>query len=281
MMTLTMYETLASLLGVPSCAIPLSFCRLTRPYLLERVGIPTTGTAILFVIPYLVRADMENPDRNLSLYAVPRDYHGYAETLKASLLPVMKERFPSHRFALFADHSPLAEVDAAARAGLGLLGDNGLLLTPRWGSYVFIAELITDADYGCVMGLDAGTALPDFPTEPPRCEGCGACRAACPARDGGTCLSALTQKKGELTEAEAVELQAHPLVWGCDVCQTVCPHNRDAEDTTVPYFLKERLVTVTPSSVERMDDDAFAARAYAWRGKATVLRNLKLKEEIP
>ncbi len=281
MRTHTMYETLASLVGVPLCAIPLSSCRVTRPYLLERTGISDGGTALLFVIPYLVRGDMDNVGRNLSLYAVPRDYHGYVEGLKKTLLPEMERCFPAHRFALFADHSPLSEVDAAARAGLGVRGENGLLITPRWGSFVFIAELLTDADYRAVMGLSANEPIPSFPEDAPSCEGCGACRSMCPARNGGMCLSALTQKKGALTDMECACLRAHPLVWGCDVCQTVCPHNRTAEETTIPYFLEERLTVIDTATVESMDDAAFLARAYAWRGREVLLRNLKLKEETP
>ncbi len=274
----TMYETLASLLGVPLCAIPLSSCRIVRPYLLERADIPPDGTALLFVIPYLVR---DADAHNLSLYAVPRDYHGYVGKLEESIIPAMRTSFPDNRFALFADHAPIAEVDAAARAGLGILGDNGLLITPRWGSFVFIAEVVTDADHRTVMGMDTDCSVPVFPESPPRCEGCGACRAACPARDGGACLSALTQKKGTLTDEEATALRAHDLVWGCDICQTVCPHNRHAEETVIPYFREERIPTVTSAVVESMDDEAFGSRAYAWRGKPTILRNVKLKEETP
>ncbi len=277
----TMYETLASLLGLPLRAIPLSSCRLIRPYLLERAGISAEGTAMMFVIPYLMRADMEHPARNLSLYAVPRDYHGYAESLKVTLLPVLQERFPEHRFALFSDHSPIAEAEAAARAGLGVLGENRLLLTPRYGSFVFIAEVLTDADFRTVMGLSDKAPLPAFPVEVPRCRGCGACHAACPARAGGVCLSALTQKKGALTAEETAALQAHPSVWGCDICQTVCPANQAAEDTPIPYFREERLLSVTAADVEGMEDAAFASRAFSWRGREVILRNLNMKEETP
>jgi epoxyqueuosine reductase QueG len=171
----TMLDTIRSLLGTPACAIPLSVCRPAKEYLLERAGIPREGTAILFPIPYLVTADAADPTRNLSLYAVPRDYHGYVKELESTVLPPLRASFPAHVFTLFADHAPILEVDAAARAGLGVLGLNGLLITPDYGSFVFLAELITDADYEAVTG----TPAPAFPTEPPRCEGCGACARAC------------------------------------------------------------------------------------------------------
>lgn len=280
MKTPTMLETVWSLLGVPACAIPLSVCKPAKTYLLERAGIPTTGTAILFAIPYVMTADAEDPDRNLSLYAVPKDYHGYMQELEATVLPSLKALYPDRRFAFFADHSPIREVDAAARAGLGVLGMNGLLLTPEYGSFVFIGELITDADYTSVTG----EAIPDFPAEPPVCEGCGLCIKACPTgcRDGSRagCLSALTQKKGALTPEESAAIIKGGLVWGCDACQLACPHNRavieDGRDTPVPYFRKDRLIRADAEALAAMDDAAFKARAYSWRGRAVIERNIRL-----
>ncbi len=278
MMAQTMYETLASLLGLPMRAIPLSFCRVTRPYLLERAGISVSGTAILLAIPYVMTADVYDERRKLSLYAVPRDYHGYVKGLGEELIPRLKEAFPHSTFALFADHAPIAEVDAAARAGLGVLGENGLLLTPEYGSLVFIAEVCTDADYETVTGQSS----PAFPTEPPTCEACGACMRACPTK-GGLCLSALTQKKGILTEEETALLKAHPLVWGCDACQLACPHNRrvinERRDTPVPYFRELRRIGMTAAELDAMRDEELNARAYAWRGRAVIRRNVMMKEE--
>ena len=280
MKTPTMLETVWSLLGVPACAIPLSVCKPAKTYLLERAGIPSSGTAILFAVPYVMTADAGEPTRNLSLYAVPRDYHGYMKELEAVVVPSLRADYPDFAFALFADHSPIMEVDAAARAGLGMLGMNGLLLTPEYGSFVFIGELMTDADYTAVTG----EAVPAFPADPPRCEGCGLCVKACPAgcgegsRDG--CLSALTQKKGELTPEETAAIVKGGLVWGCDACQLACPHNRaiikDGRDTPVPYFREGRLIRADAEALAAMEDAAFKARAYSWRGRAVILRNCAL-----
>ena len=280
MKTPTMLETVRSLLGVPACAIPLSVCKPAKTYLLERAGIPSSGTAILFAVPYVMTADAGEPTRNLSLYAVPRDYHGYMKELEAVVVPSLRGDYPDFAFALFADHSPIMEVDAAARAELGMLGMKGLLLTPEYGSFVFIGELMTDADYTAVTG----EAVPAFPADPPRCEGCGLCVKACPAgcgegsRDG--CLSALTQKKGELTPEETAAIVKGGLVWGCDACQLACPHNRaiikDGRDTPVPYFREGRLIRADAEALAAMEDAAFKARAYSWRGRAVILRNCAL-----
>lgn len=285
MKTPTMLDTVRSLLGVPACAIPLSLCRPGKTYLLDRVGIPSSGTAILFAVPYLVTADVSDPRRNLSLYAVPKDYHGYMKELETTVLLSLGQSFPDRTFALFADHSPILEVDAAARAGLGVLGLNGLLITPDYGSFVFLGEMVTDADYTTVTG----EPIPAFPAEPPLCEECGACLTAClmECRDGDRtrCLSALTQKKGDLTAEETDAVLLGGLVWGCDICQLACPHNlrviREGHDTSIPYFTDDRLTRLDSRILSAMPDEAFSSRAYAWRGRKVIARNISLFEERP
>ncbi len=251
-------------------ACPLSATRVLRPYLLEREGIES-GTVIIFAVPYLTPA-AHTPGRNLSAYAVSRDYHAYFEGVFSELLPLLRERDPSHHFVGFSDHSPIDEVHAAAAAGLGRLGDNGLLLTREYASYVFLGEIITDA-------------LIDSPEkEIETCSHCGACKRACPMTSGAPCLSSLTQKKGDLTPEERELLLHHPLVWGCDICQEVCPHTKHAMEagtiyTPIPYFHEAPIPTLTSDSLDRMSDAEFSRRAYAWRKRETVKRNLAIKEE--
>lgn len=281
----TILSHLGRALGVPLGAIPMSSCKITKPHLLKRAGLASAsqGTALLFAVPYVVARDAYDPQRNLSLYAVPRDYHGYFQELEKSLLPSLTEAFPEYHFALFSDHSPIAEVNAAASCGLGMIGMNGLLMTKKYGSFVFLGEIITDAPWSVATGQSED----DLPIIAPQyCEKCGACVKACPAgclpehRKG--CLSALTQKKGELSPEEIHALSKHPLVWGCDTCQLACPHNqrvlKEGNDTTVAYFLEHRLATLDSTTLERMSDDCFAQRAYAWRGRAVIERNIILQE---
>lgn len=248
---------------------PLSLedCRVLRPYLLERAGI-RTGTAVILAVPYAVPAE----ERNVSAYAVSRDYHLYFRELFDRLLPRLRERFPEHRFVGFADHSPIDEIHAAARAGLGVIGDNGLLLTEKYSSYIFLGEIITDA------------VIPAHAREIGTCHHCGACKRACPVvLNKGECLSALTQKKGELTEEERAQLAAHPLVWGCDICQEVCPYTRAAKANSTlygapPFFREKTIPVLTVETLDAMTEEEFRERAYAWRGRAVIRRNLLNQE---
>ncbi len=251
-------------------ALPLTECRLQKPHLLERAGI-TDGTVFLIAVPYFTPA-CAAADRNLSAYAVSRDYHGFFAELFDELLPLLQKIYPNERFACFADHSPIDERDAAARTGLGIIGRNGLLITEKYSSYVFLGEVVTSAK------IETPT-----PVEIRTCEDCGKCQRACPMAVYGECLSALTQKKGELSEAETAYLLRYGSVWGCDICQEVCPHTQRAIKsesiyTKIPYFLERPIPHLTSEILCELSNEEFSRRAYAWRGKQTILRNLLLTE---
>jgi len=247
--------------------ISLEDCRILRPYLLERNGIGRQGTVCMLAAPYYTEF-CDDERRNLSAYAVSRDYHLFYKELFDELLPLLRERFPQYRFAGFADHSPIDEVHAAARAGLGVIGKNHLLLTDKYSSYVFLGAVVTDAVSPC-----EAKAL-TF------CRDCGACQAVCPMEKGGACLSSLSQKKGDLSPEEIALLQSHNLVWGCDRCQEICPHTREAKArgtlySPIPFFAKEPIPFLSEKHLLEMSDEEFSKRAYSWRGRAVILRNLR------
>lgn len=250
--------------------VPLSALTVIKPYLLARHGIEE-GTAFMFAVPYYTTY-CDHPARNISAYAVSPDYHGFFETVFADILPKLREKFGGNRFVGFADHSPFAEVDAAARAGLGVLGCNGLLLTEEHSSYVFLGEIITDA------------VIPCEEVSPAHCSACGACRRACPvALNMARCLSALTQKKGSLDREEQERIVASGCFWGCDLCQQLCPMTAAARKagtlyTNIPFFTEKPLPHLDAEAVRAMPPEEFDTRAYSWRGREVILRNLTLEK---
>ena len=179
--------------------LPLSECRLTKPHLLKKTGI-SSGAAVIYLLPYYT-----GECENISCYAASRDYHLLLKTVGQGLAELLRGELGA-RAAAFGDQSPIDERDAAARAGLGIIGDNGLIINEKYGSYVFIGEVITDADSAL---LDA-----QAPTRVEFCEHCGACKEACPIGKTGTCLSALTQKKGELSKEEREVIKEYGSAWG-------------------------------------------------------------------
>ena len=252
--------------------IPFSACKVPRGYLLDRATL-TPQTAILFLVPYYA-----GETENLSRYASACDYHAYMRELFAHLIPPLAEK-TGYRYLGFADHSPIDERHAAAGAGLGMLGDNQLLINEKHGSFVFIGELLTDAPPSFLGAKE--------PIPPRHCPSCGACKNACPSGclrgESTLCLSAVTQKKGELNAEETALLLQGNSVWGCDICQEICPYNqrimREKRYTPITYFKENRITRLTREMLDTMDDKAFASRAFSFRGKAPLERNLGLFDE--
>lgn len=229
-------------------------------------------SVIAALFPY--RFAHEDEEGNLARYARVPDYHMAAGEVLADAAAALRQVFPSHRFLSFIDNSPLPEVKTAALAGLGCIGDNGLLIHPVVGSWVFIGTIVTDLP------------LPPDGRTIASCPHCGACTAACPGgcidqshpvhRD--TCLSRVSQKKGALTAEEAALIRQNGMVWGCDRCQEVCPLNREAQCLPHPCFGTQPL----PSSLTAalLEQEGFlAGKAYAWRGAEVLRRNLSLIDE--
>ena len=248
----------------------LSACDITKKHLLDRVGIQH-GSVVIFAMPYYTHACDGN--KNLSAYALGKDYHLYFQLLSEKLLETLRKDFPENRFAAFADHSPIDERMAAAKAGLGVLGKNGLLITEKYSSYVFLGEIVTDA------------VLETETREVRTCAECGACEAVCPRKTGELedCLSSVTQKKASLSAKEESAIRTYKTVWGCDLCQEVCPYTKNAKKrgtlySPLSFFEKDILSELSAEVLSQMDDEAFASRAFSWRGREVILRNLSLSE---
>lgn len=232
--------------------------------------IPQDAASVLVCLfPYYTG---EHKERNISRYAMVTDYHMIAGEYLNRFCIALQEVFPQNQFEPFTDNSPIREVSAAFHAGLGRRGKNGLILHPKYGSYVFIGEVVTDL-----------VLQPDQPLNPGECIGCGKCQNVCPQgalqSDGSVCLercrSHITQKKGELTDWEIGQIQDGGLIWGCDICNDVCPMNQEAKVLTpVPEFLESAVAVLDAQIAERL----LKTRAYNYRGKKTILRNIQLLE---
>jgi epoxyqueuosine reductase len=165
-------------------------------------------------------------------YAWGDDYHAVLEARLEKLETWMREQsgaeFTSRRYV---DTGPLSEKAIAARAGLGWIGKNTCLINQQLGSWLFLGEIITNAP------LD-----PDAPVFD-RCGTCTLCIDACPTGalfepyqlDARKCLSYLTiEHRGDLPDGAAAAIHNH--VYGCDVCQDVCPWNRRAAVSADPAW---------------------------------------------
>ena len=226
-------------------------------------------SVIIYLLPYYTEQG-----KNLSSYAIGTDYHIVIKRINEALINILSAEYPESKFLSFGDHSPIDERHAALSTGLGMLGDNGLLINEKYGSYVFIGEVVSDMEIPLTEASEiVGIA---------HCPSCGACRSACPTGglrgEGEDCLSAITQKKGELSENEVALMLKEGYVWGCDVCQLVCPFNEKPEKTPIAEFYYDTTPYLTREILDGMDKVAFSKRAYAWRGRKTIERNLDFFE---
>ena len=247
---------------------PFGVCAFSEDLLIKSVRsykkIPMNSKSImLFLFPYYVG---DFPKRNISKYAMLRDYHKVAGGMLNAVVANLEREFPFNSFHAFVDSSPIKEVKSAVRAGLGMQGKNSLLINDTYGSFCFIGEIVTD------MYLPSENLYRE-------CLNCDLCIKSCPGKaisdrgvDEDRCLSALTQKKGELTEEERENIKNNGSVWGCDTCQDVCPLCRDPKMTPIEEFKSMAVPFLTEENL----DDFFPESAFAWRKKPTILRNIRI-----
>lgn len=162
-------------------------------------------------------------------YALGQDYHFVLKWKLKEILKLARARYGDFQGRAFVDSAPVHERAWAKRSGLGWVGKNSLLLNKGMGSYFFLAELLVDLDLA-----------PDAPVQD-HCGTCTRCLDACPTGaiiqpqvvDGSRCISYFTiELRGSIPEPYAQQLG--DWVFGCDVCQEVCPWNRHAKRHNEP-----------------------------------------------
>ncbi len=219
------------------------------------------------------------PDRRhgrVAAYAAGPDYHRFVWDRLNTLAAWLEAEVPGCHTAAVADTAPLLERDFARRAGLGWIGKNTMLIHPRRGSFLFLAALLTDLEL-----------TPDPPFGASHCGTCTACLDACPTAafpepfvlDATRCISYLTI---ELRSPVPTELRERlgDWIWGCDVCQDVCPWNRKPSPGPVAFPRDPNLIRLDAVELLGLDADAFRARfkkTALWRNRrAGLLRNAAL-----
>jgi len=173
----------------------------------------------------------------IASYALGKDYHFVLKDRLKQLIPMLEELRPGHSWRVCTDSAPLNERAYAAECGIGFTGRNAMIIAKLRGSKFILAEIVTTAEIA-----------PD-PPDSGDCGRCTRCIDACPTSaivgpatvDSRRCISYLTiEKKTPLTDEEAKS--TGDWIFGCDICQDVCPYNKRPVESTIPEFAPGTIV---------------------------------------
>ena len=240
-----------------------------------RLLVPGAKSVVSLAFNYFPEpSELEDEGRpRVARYAYGEDYHAVVKDRLFELLDSLQSAVGPIEGRCFVDSAPVMERAWAERSGLGWVGKNSLILRKNTGSYFFLAELVLDVDF-----------VPDLPVSD-HCGTCTRCVDACPTQaiiapkviDSGRCISHATiELHGALPREMADAL--NPWVFGCDICQEVCPWNRHSTPHEEPRFAPGIWVSWSLSDWERASEaaftEAFGRSAAARTGLERIQRNV-------
>jgi epoxyqueuosine reductase len=193
--------------------------------------LPGAKSVIVVALNYFPETVSQEPLR-VSKYAYGKDYHYVIKEKLNLLIQYLHKLVPGTESRGFTDSAPVLERAWAVEAGLGWTGKNACLIIPKKGSFFFLAEIITSMEL-----------KPDMPFTRNHCGSCTNCMDACPTRaiispgriDARKCISYLTIEHKE-TIPHDIKKIGQGWIFGCDICQDVCPHNRFSTPANEPAF---------------------------------------------
>lgn len=216
----------------------------------------------------------------ISSYAYGADYHKVLKDKLHELLLFIEVKSGKRQARVFVDSAPVLDRVWAHRGGLGFIGKNTMLINRKGGSYFFIGQIILDLD----LDYENESAEKNF------CGSCKLCIQACPTNalepfnlDARKCISYLTiEHKSEIPEK--FKGQFNDWIFGCDICQDVCPWNRDAKPNKETAFeLSKDLLSMKKEDWQKLDQEKFnslfSKSALKRAGFQGLQRNIKFITE--
>ena len=215
--------------------------------------VPDSKSVVSLLLNYFPEETQTNNTYKISKYAYGEDYHVVIKDKLRQLLNFIQDEIGEVHGRAFTDSAPVLDKAWAAKSGLGWIGKHSNLITKSNGSFYFIAELIIDLE------LDYDYAVTDH------CGNCTACIDACPTQaitepyvvDGSKCISYFTiELKNEIPSD--MKGKFNDWMFGCDICQDVCPWNRFSKAHKEPLFNpNQELLSMSKKDWEEITEEVF------------------------
>ena len=245
-----------------------------------RLLVPGAKSVVSLIYNYFPSQTQRTDSFKISKYAYGQDYHFVLKEKLKQFLEEIRIQIGEVDGRVFVDSAPVMDKAWAKKAGLGWIGKNSNLIHPKKGSFFFIAELIIDLEL-----------IPDGPIRD-YCGTCTKCIDACPTEaivkpyvvDGSKCISYLTiELKDEILPKEFAS-KMNDWVFGCDICQDVCPWNRFSTPHTEPLFqANENLLSLSKGDWKDLSDEyfneLFKKSAVKRTKKSGLMRNITFLNE--
>ncbi len=217
--------------------------------------VPGAKSVITLLLNYFPEEQQKEEVPQISKYAYGKDYHSVIKGKLKSFLQILKDNIGEIHGRGFTDSAPVLERSWAVKSGLGWVGKNGNLITKNSGSFFFISTLITDLE------LEA-----DDPFAKDYCGTCTKCIDNCPTEailpdkviDGSKCISYFTIELKDMLIPEKMKGQFENNLFGCDVCQDVCPWNRFSKPTNETGFRPlPEILNFSKNDWEELTEESF------------------------
>jgi len=234
------------------------------------------GTKSIISLAYNYHTDIKQSDPEaprISSYAYGRDYHKVVKSKMKKLAMRISDQFGDFSHRSFVDSAPVLERDWARRSGLGWAGKNTMIINPMKGSRFFLSEMFVDFE------LVYDDAIKDY------CGTCTRCIDACPTdsifeegyrMDASRCISYLTIELKDEEIPEEFKGQMENWVFGCDICQDVCPWNRfSKQHHEADFEASDALLSMKKEDWDNIDQESFDELFFGTAVKRTGLKGLK------
>ena len=217
--------------------------------------VPGAKSVITLLLNYFPSQTQNVGTPRISKYAYSRDYHEVIKTKLKSFFQVLREKIGEIQGRGFVDSAPVLERTWAQKSGLGWIGKNGNLITKQSGSFFFIATMITDIELEY-----------DDPFARDYCGSCTRCIDACPTNailpnkvvDGSRCISYFTIELKDMLIPPQMKGKFDNWMFGCDVCQDVCPWNRFSKPTKeIELQPLHQVLNFTLDDWENLSEESF------------------------